>query len=408
MNAAPAELPRLFPVAALFKLDSDGSLPGSTREDTVALLSIAKWAHEYLTNSHPDLGRSGQVCPWVQPSMRAGNFYLGVIRDAGADLARVEQIFAALLTHYLNMNPQGGREAQLKTIVTVFPDLSEEDAPGVMPTLHERLKPMFLKQGLMLGEFYATCPKEGLRNPSFRPLRSPLPLLVIRAMVETDIAFLSNETRFAQAYLEKFRSAGCDQALAFLDSHRERLNPTQVAAVLSAIQQLGGATDLLRIRERDSLTGLYTVGFLLERIETAISSRSAFGCSVVVLGLDVDDGGIEKQYGQGCAAFVMWELARRVKELVRSENVVVRHSRSAFGVMLTSGDDVKVVAERIRTIATLHPLAFNGSTFKLPIRVGYASLDGEITFATGLQFLARAERAWKSAQATRADVAISA
>jgi hypothetical protein len=42
----------------------------------------------------------------------------------------------------------------------------------------------------MLGEFHPQSATPGLRNRYFCPLRSPIPLLAIRHMVESDVDFL--------------------------------------------------------------------------------------------------------------------------------------------------------------------------------------------------------------------------
>jgi hypothetical protein len=72
----------------------------------------------------------------------------------------------------------------------------------------ERLKPLFVNDGLMLGEFHELNESPGLHNPDFRPLRSPIPLLAIRRMVYSDIVFLNRPSdpperriRFLEAYL---------------------------------------------------------------------------------------------------------------------------------------------------------------------------------------------------------------
>jgi hypothetical protein len=42
----------------------------------------------------------------------------------------------------------------------------------------------------------------------FRPLQAPIPLIAIRNMVPTDIAFLYDEESYVRAYLEKFGKRG--------------------------------------------------------------------------------------------------------------------------------------------------------------------------------------------------------
>jgi hypothetical protein len=47
--------------------------------------------------------------------------------------------------------------------------------------------------GLLVGEFHAANANPGLHNPDFRPLRSPVPMLAIRHLVESDLAFLNRD-----------------------------------------------------------------------------------------------------------------------------------------------------------------------------------------------------------------------
>jgi hypothetical protein len=115
------------------------------------------------------------------------------------------------------MQPTSGREAMLKTIVVLFTGLPPDEVPAIINGLHARLKPHFVREGLMLGEFFSKCEKEGLRNPSFRPLRSETPLIVIRSMVQTDIAFLANDAAFVSAYLRKFQASGVDEVFSLLE-----------------------------------------------------------------------------------------------------------------------------------------------------------------------------------------------
>jgi len=75
--------------------------------------------------------------------------------------------------------------------VLIFPEVTPEQAAEVIDGPQRKMKPTFVKEGLMLGEFHPISLSPGLRNPAFRPLRSPIPLLVIRHMVESDIDFLS-------------------------------------------------------------------------------------------------------------------------------------------------------------------------------------------------------------------------
>jgi hypothetical protein len=166
---------------------------------------IVRWAHEYLSQPHPDLGRPGPVCPYVQTSLRGSHFYLTVRPGRRPDRAAVEATVLRFRDWFGVLEPTSGRDAQFKTILIVFPDVAAEEAPELIDATQYALKPAFVAAGLMIGQFHPLPPREsGLWNPDFRPLRSPYPLLAIRHMVHTDLPFLAGERRFLESYRTVF------------------------------------------------------------------------------------------------------------------------------------------------------------------------------------------------------------
>lgn len=105
---------------------------------------------------------------------------------------------------FLELEPVAGREAEYKTILILFPDLAPARAPDVIDTIQAALKPEFIAQGLMIGQFHADCEEPALWNRDFRSLRSTIPLLAIRYMVRTDAAFLTKDAGSLAAYLRRF------------------------------------------------------------------------------------------------------------------------------------------------------------------------------------------------------------
>ncbi|WP_445302467.1 DUF6875 domain-containing protein [Microcoleus sp. K4-B3] len=76
-------------------------------------------------------------------------------------------------------------DAVFKTFLILFPYLPKESAPKFIDNLQQRLKADFVNYGLMIGEFHFGPPKKtGLWNENFYPLFSPIPLLVIRYLVQ--------------------------------------------------------------------------------------------------------------------------------------------------------------------------------------------------------------------------------
>ena len=74
-----------------------------------------------------------------------------------------------------------------------------------MITMHNRLKPRFLSKGLMLGEFFPGHSKSSVWNKDFYPLSSPLPVFVIRYMINVDYNFLKSNPLYLSSYLRFFQ-----------------------------------------------------------------------------------------------------------------------------------------------------------------------------------------------------------
>lgn len=235
LGAEPREqaLPQLLSVDELLSRDAaDGSLAGHSLADTRALLHVARWSKEFLTEPHAELGRSGHVCPYVSATMREQRYLLTVLNGAATRERETDRLILRLGRHFTELEPRAGRAAQKKTIVILFPDLPEDRAGELINAMHQRLKPHFLRAGMMLGEFYRESDKPGLHNPHFRPLRSDVPLLVIRAMLPQDIAFLSDQARFVRAYLRNFKARGCAEIQGYVERQGASLSDTERAVLL--------------------------------------------------------------------------------------------------------------------------------------------------------------------------------
>ncbi|MGH2516744.1 MAG: DUF6875 domain-containing protein [Ktedonobacterales bacterium] len=165
------------------------------------LRELAHWAREFLCNPHPQLGRDGLVCPYTKPAMERRTFWMTVCPGDNPALEDVCGLVMEYRDWFRELEPRSGRDAQFKTILIAFPDLRAEDAPRIIEGAQARLKPSFVSEGLMVGQFHATCAEPGLWNEDFRPLRTPVPLLAIRHMVPSDFPFLRREPHLLRAYL---------------------------------------------------------------------------------------------------------------------------------------------------------------------------------------------------------------
>jgi len=158
------------------------------------LIDTVDWCEQVLGRPSKLVGRTGNVCPFVPESMMRGSLKFAVIESehrGEAIIPEIERIVPIFRDRFLADEKAAGKIDIFGSWVLIFPHVTPEEAIEVIDPPQRRMKPTFVKEGLMLGEFHPISLSPGLRNPAFRPLRSPIPLLVIRHMVESDIDFLS-------------------------------------------------------------------------------------------------------------------------------------------------------------------------------------------------------------------------
>ena len=196
--------PRCF---LLTEDELSGRLPAPARPYRRHLRTVADWARDYLTNPHPELGRSGPVCPYAGASLKKRLFYL-TVQAAGPrslDRTAVADAVARYRDWFADLAPNEEPARQFKTILILFPEVPAADAPDVIDATQAALKQSFVDTGLMIGQFHPLPPADGgLWNAEFRPLRCPVPLLAIRHMVPTDLPFLVHDPRLLDGYRRVF------------------------------------------------------------------------------------------------------------------------------------------------------------------------------------------------------------
>jgi hypothetical protein len=195
-------------------------------DDTLrSLVDVAHWLDEHVSRENPRVGRTGDVCPWTRRASELGELSLTLcaVREPRALDATLLQLKDELTDGDAGMYAG----SVFRSVVAVFP-WRDREIEGQIVEAHHRLKPAFLAQRLMLGEFYPSCQKPGLRNPSYRPLQSPWPLLVIRPMVEADLEFLLDRDEFVAAYLRAHGRRGAARLAQILDERSATLGMDRV------------------------------------------------------------------------------------------------------------------------------------------------------------------------------------
>jgi hypothetical protein len=98
------------------------------------------------------------------------------------------------------------RDRELLALLMVLPHLDREDSTE-LDELQREAKDEFVADGLMIGQFHPVCPQPGLWSHTFRPLRSPIPLLAVRQLLVFDLPFLVDVDVHIDEYLKRFADA---------------------------------------------------------------------------------------------------------------------------------------------------------------------------------------------------------
>jgi len=180
---------------------------------------IAQWLTSYLMRPHAELGRPGDVCPFTAQAFRLDTIRIGVSGAAGADVAGARRCMRDCFEQFASM-PCPDSMGHFRTIVVGFPRMDDAVGLETLRKVQRRLKIYCLLRGLMIGRFHAGSNDPGLWNPDFRPLRSPIPLLAIRQVVENDAPFALRHPLLIPTYVWKYSRAAPRRLLAGLGKAR--------------------------------------------------------------------------------------------------------------------------------------------------------------------------------------------
>jgi uncharacterized protein DUF6875 len=176
-----------------------------------SITALYKWLSGYLCQPNDNIGRSGPVCPFISPSMRAGSLEIRV-RTVGLapSSALISEIVRCALDEFGLITWTGANPA-LKCLIVMMPDLGQPYC-GLLDDAHLQIKPEAVRRGLMIGQFHAWCQDTAVRNPTFMVSRSPVPVVAIRHMALHDILFLNNHKEWFNEYCRRFGDRYRDDA----------------------------------------------------------------------------------------------------------------------------------------------------------------------------------------------------
>ncbi|MGI4747434.1 MAG: DUF6875 domain-containing protein [Janthinobacterium lividum] len=196
-----------------------------------ALSEAARYISEFLTQTHPALGRRGAVCPFAGGGLQREAITLTASSQSRTNRESVISSIMGLAKAFSDDQDASGRvpDEIYRAVVVVFPHLPLAEASALVSSVQQEIKPFFVARGLMIGEFFPGCETGGLHNPEFRPLNTPFCSLAIRHMTTSDLPFMMSDDRYISHYLERFDIEGTRRLGSLIA--RRGLAPEQIAAI---------------------------------------------------------------------------------------------------------------------------------------------------------------------------------
>lgn len=186
--------------------------------------SIKSWITEFLCNPHPSLGRTGNVCPFAREAINKDTIYFSLENSIYLDKENEIKKITNQVRLFKELKTSNNEE--YKVIINAYPYIDKSEYSKI-ELIQNELKPVFVNENLMIGQFYPGCKEKGLWNDGFFPLDSPVSFLAIRNMAITDIAFLMSNSSFLEKYLQVFEKKGEDFLNKFMEL-KSRRNSTNL------------------------------------------------------------------------------------------------------------------------------------------------------------------------------------
>jgi hypothetical protein len=177
------------------------------------LAVLADWLTAFPMNGHAQLGRSGSVCPFVRKAALIDTLRMGISQSMPQDEEAVFRLIRGSFNLLKQIPAPPGRE-RLGTILYGFPNCASPAGLAMLGRVYQRHKYYTLVRSVMIAFFHSGSETHGLWNPDFRPMRSPLPVLAVRYLIEQDATFAAKHHLMLAPYLMRFGVPGARRILA--------------------------------------------------------------------------------------------------------------------------------------------------------------------------------------------------
>jgi len=190
-----------------------------------AVEGCARWMEDYLGQPHAELGRNGEICPYIKAAIRKDHVGYRCYDAVTAITAReIADIFVRECVALERLVDPRDDDADLTALCVLFPRMRPADFPH-MAQAHQLAKGLLMSRGIMLAVFYPGYEKQALYNPDFKLYQSPYPVAALRPMAIRDIAFLEyNREAFGEyrrRFAPQFAAGTVSNKFGHVDRYRE-------------------------------------------------------------------------------------------------------------------------------------------------------------------------------------------
>jgi hypothetical protein len=176
---------------------------GAPAEAAQKIVDCVEWTSSYPLRRVKKHRRIEAICPMVGPSLADQSLYFAAafLSSREPSLEELDEVLRCSADRF--DREIIASDPRLRCLTLVLPGV--RGARLLEATEPERsIKGELLKRGILVGEFFPSCPFATTFNPGLFALRSPAPMYVFRTFLESDWRFLCRIPAWQKIYRERF------------------------------------------------------------------------------------------------------------------------------------------------------------------------------------------------------------
>ncbi|MEM1297447.1 MAG: DUF6875 domain-containing protein [Verrucomicrobiota bacterium] len=184
--------------------DDPMKLDQLTANEREALVKSRDWVADFPTRKVVKFGRKEAICPFVEPAIHRKTMHFAIAQlSAPNNIEAIDGELRRFADIFNELEPTTMPAAMTKAVVVIFPETTGQFLLDATDASRD-LKGDMLEAGILVGEFFPSCPFASTFDPKLFALRSPVPMYVLRSFIETDWRFIAQVESWREIYRERF------------------------------------------------------------------------------------------------------------------------------------------------------------------------------------------------------------